>query len=200
MSVLGIDNGHTGALAVLSEVPGLPIVELIPLPVMRAVLAHRTISAQLAKGKVKKSKVKRHDVNEIDAVALKAILVGIGINKISAIFFEGCPDHANKAGTMKSMAHSDGKIMAVIELLGLHGITHRILSHTWQGPMLGKVPQGETKVYAERVARGLWPEQDWRRTPRCSTSDTGFIDASLIAAYGLRSMSRNLQHPNQTQP
>lgn len=191
MCIVGIDNGLSGALAVLSEVPGLPIADLIALPVMRAVLAHREISARLAVGKVKKGKIKRPDVNEIDAVALKAILVGIGVQKISAIYFESCPDHADMASVMKSMAHSDGKIMAVIELLGLHGCTHRIQSHTWQGPLLGKVPTGQTKAYAERLARGLWPDQDWLRTPRCSKPDTGFIDAALIAHWG---MCRNSPH------
>ncbi len=87
---------------------------------------------------------------------------------------------------MKSMAESAGKIMAVLELVGLAPVTYRVLSHTWQGKMLGKAQVGKTKQYALAAAQGIWPDQDWKRTPRSTTACDGFVDAALIGEYGLR--------------
>lgn len=183
--ILAIDNGLTGALAVLSPCIGLPPVFLTPLPVMKANLYHRGISRDKASGRKAKAKVKSATGNEIDAVALKAIITNLGVNKITAVIFEDCPEHGDRASTLRSMAGSAAKIMAVLELCGLAGSTFRIQSHTWQGPMLGKVPTGETKAYALAAAVKLWPEQDWRGSIRCTTPHTGFVDAALIGHWAL---------------
>lgn len=200
MTVIGIDNGLSGGLAVFSDLQGLPPVSLVRLPVMRAHLEHRAISQRLAVGKVKKGKVKSETVNEIDAVALKAIITNIGVQKIGAIFFEAAPDHANQASIMKSMATSAGKIMAVLELCGLHGVTYRILSHTWQPVILGKAPRGAakdwTKERAAEVAASLWPGQNWKRSPRCTEPDTGYLDAALIAHYGMVHILKQWNNPS----
>ncbi len=191
--ILAIDNGLSGSLAVLSSLPGLPPVALVSLPVQRVHLYHRAASKAKASGTAKKKKVKPEMVNELDAVALKAIITGFGpLDKIEAIIFEDCPDHGDRTSTVKSMAGTAGKIMAVLELLGLAGITYRVQSHTWQPVMLGKVPQGKTKEVAEAVARGLWPSQDWRRTAKCKGADSGHIDAALIAQWGLLNVLRRL--------
>lgn len=182
--IIGIDNGVTGAICVLSTVHGAPPVALIPMPVRRSTLMHREVSLSRAKGKAQKKRVQSADSNEVDAVALKAILANIGYTNIDAVIFEACPDHAGMASTMKSMAGNAGKIMAVLELCGLEGSTHRIISSTWQPDMLGKVPKKETKVFAEMAARRLWPEQDWRKSERCTVPHSGFIDAALIAEWG----------------
>lgn len=184
--IVGIDNGLAGGIALLSCIPGLPPAALVSMPSRPANLYHREVSKRLASGPKAKAAVKDAAQNEIDAVALAAILRGFGINKIRAVVFECCPDHAQQKSTMKSMANSDGKIMAVLEMLGLAPMTYRILSHTWQGKMLGKVPRGRTKEYAEAAARSIWPEQDWRRTPRSTTACDGWVDAALIGMFGLR--------------
>ncbi len=184
--ILGIDNGQDGALCVLSTVPGLPPARLIRLPYKQGFLLHRKLSAAKASGPKAKAKVANPKVLELDVVAFKAIIMGLGPAKIDAVYFECCPDHADRVSIMKSMAISDGRIMAVLELCGLADRTHRVVSHSWQGAILGKVPQGKTKEWAEACARGLWPSQDWKATPRCSTPHAGFIDAALIALWGLR--------------
>ncbi len=182
--IIGIDNGLSGAIAVLSEVQGLPPVALHSMPVMRVPIWHRSRSREKASGAKARGKVKPEEVSEIDAAALKLILGSLTPRGETIVVFEDCPDHGDTVATMRSMAATAGKIMAVLELLGLAPKTYRIQSHTWQGAMLGKVPRGQTKVYAEAMARRLWPSQDWRRTRRSSTADTGFIDAALIAEWG----------------
>jgi hypothetical protein len=44
----------------------------------------------------------------------------------------------------------------------------------------------DTKLSALKVAQELWPQQDWRRTPRSKKPFDGFVDATLIAEYGRR--------------
>lgn len=195
--LIGIDNGLNGGLVVLSEVAGLPPVALIALPVVTVPLFHRTLSKGKASGKKAKGKVKPEVCRELDAVALKAIIRGLGPIEEMTVFFEDCPDHADLASTMKSMAGTAGKIMAVLEICGLHGSTYRIQSHTWQSDMLGKVPKGETKKYAEAVAKQLWPTQDWRKNSRCTTACDGFVDAALICEWGRRYITSKLSQ-NQT--
>jgi len=184
--ILGIDNGQDGALCVLSTVPGLPPARLIRLPYKQGFLLHRKLSAAKASGKKAKAKVANPNVQELDVVAFKAIIMGLGPAKIDAVYFECTPDHANSISSMKSMAISDGRIMAVLELCGLADRTHRILSHSWQGDILGKVPQGKTKEWAAAAVSGIWPGQNWRATPRSTTDHPGYIDAALVALWGLR--------------
>ena len=42
------------------------------------------------------------------------------------------------------------------------------------------------KDHAAKVAQALWPEHDFRRTPKCKGPHTGMVDAALIAEYGRR--------------
>lgn len=184
--ILGIDNGQDGALCVLSTVPGLPPAHLCRLPYKDGFLLHRKLSAAKASGPKAKAKVSNPRVRELDVVAFKAIIMGLVPAKIEAVYFECCPDHADKVATMKSMAISDGRIMAVLELCGLADRTHKIVSHSWQSDMLGKVPKGKTKEFAAAAAAGIWPGQNWLRTPRCKEPDSGMQDAALIAEWGRR--------------
>lgn len=187
--ILAIDNGVSGSLALLSTIPGLPPAELRSIPTMQARLHHREVSRKKASGTKAKQKVKSLTSNEVDAVALRAIISGFGVAKITAVVFEDCPEHSDMASTLRSMAGSAGKIMAVLELLGLTGVTYRIQSNTWQSDMLAggkRIPAGQTKALAAEMAQLLCPGMDWRRTPRCSTPDTGHIDAYLIGVWALR--------------
>ena len=184
--ILGIDNGQDGALCVLSTVPGLPPAHLVRLPYKDGFLLHRKLSAAKASGPKAKAKVANPRVKELDVVAFKAIIMGLGPAKIEAVYFECCPDHADTVSTMKSMAISDGRIMTVLELCGLADRTHKIVSHSWQSDILGKVPKGKTKEWAAAAASGIWPGQNWKATLRSTTDHAGFIDAALIALWGLR--------------
>jgi len=182
--VLGIDNGLSGALVALSTIAGLPPVEMISMPVMQVRLRHREVSLAKAKGGKAKGRVKNVMENQVDVVALIARLRSLNPDKIESVWFECCPDHANKVATMKSMAMSAGKILAALEYCGLMDRTHLILSHTWQPVMLGKVARGKTEQAAIAKVAELWPSVDFRRSARCKILDLGFIDAALIAEFG----------------
>lgn len=184
--ILGIDNGLSGALVALSSIAGLPPVEMISMPVMQVRLRHREVSLAKAKGGKAKGRVKNVMENQVDTVALIARLRSLNPDKIESVWFECCPDHANSALSMKSMAMSAGKILAALEYCGLMDRTHLILSHTWQPEMLGKVARGETEQAAIAKVAELWPGVDFRRTSRSKIPDTGFVDAALIAEWGRR--------------
>jgi hypothetical protein len=76
-------------------------------------------------------------------------------------------------------------------LLVAYKIRHRsVRAITWQRQFFTK-PKGmkskfDTKLSALKVAQELWPQQDWRRTPRSKKPFDGFVDATLIAEYGRR--------------
>jgi len=182
--IVGIDNGLSGSIVALSTVPGLPPVEMIAMPVMQVHLHHRKVSLAKAKGGKAKGRVKNVLENQVDTVALIARFSSLNPDKIESVWFECCPDHANSALSMKSMAMSAGKIIAALECCGLLDRTHLILSHTWQPVMLGKVAKGKTKRAAIAKATELWPGVDFRRTARSKNFDTGFVDAALIAEWG----------------
>jgi len=184
--ILGIDNGLTGALVALSTIAGLPPVEMISMPVMQVHLHHRKVSLAKAKGGKAKGRVKNVMENQVDVVALVARLRALNPDKVESVWFECCPDHANSALSMKSMAMSAGKIIAALEYCGLMDRTHLILSHTWQPVMLGKVAKGKTKRSALAKATELWPGVDFKKSKRHRTPEIAFIDAALIAEFGRR--------------
>lgn len=181
--IIGIDNGLTGAIAVLSDVPGLPPAALIPMPTLAVVRDSRMMGRDKVKSRAKAAKEKSI-TNEVDTVALRAIIRNLGPTDQMTVFFEECPDHAPSAAALRSMAINAGKVLAVLELCGLSGSTIRIQSHTWQPAMLGSTKRGDTKAASLAVARQFWPSQDWRKSKRATTPDTGFVDAALIALWG----------------
>jgi len=187
--LIGIDNGLSGAIVALSSIAGLPPVEMISMPTMQVHLHHRKVSLAKAKGGKAKGRVKNVMENQVDTVALIARLRSLNPDKIESVWFECCPDHANSALSMKSMAMSAGKILAALEYCGLMDRTHLILSHTWQPVMLGKVARGETEQAAIAKVTELWPGVDFRRTARCKILDMGFVDAALIAEFGRRELA-----------
>ncbi len=52
----------------------------------------------------------------------------------------------------------------------------------WKKVMLKGHPKGSEYLVASR----LWPDADWKRTPRCTIPHDGLVDAALIAEYGRR--------------
>lgn len=44
----------------------------------------------------------------------------------------------------------------------------------------------KVKAHAYSVARGLWPDHDFKRTARCRGPHDGCVDAALLAEYGRR--------------
>ena len=67
------------------------------------------------------------------------------------------------------------------------GLSYELVTpQAWQRFMLAGHPRGSEYLVASR----LWPQVDWKRTPRCTTFHDGLVDAALIAEYGRRRLRR----------
>lgn len=171
--IIGIDNGLNGGIVALSPLRGLAPIAKFAMP-MRLVTypPHKSIGPR--------------ESREIDVRALIAILDQIeGPRDYITVYFETCPLHADRAETMRSMALSAGKILAILEAKGFQNIK-RIFSYHWHPEMLGKIPKGQSKVLARAKAAELWPDESWMATERSRVPHDGMIDAALIAEYGRR--------------
>ena len=70
-------------------------------------------------------------------------------------------------------------------LVGL-GIPYQVVRpQTWQREMLRDV-QGKGKARAILAATRMFPDTDFRRTPKCKGPHDGKCDAAMIAVYGHR--------------
>jgi len=177
-TILGIDNGNTGGVVAISRVPGIPPIKMFPMPTRKYTRPGNPAS------KNKKAKIDKNWL-EIDPDELSDRLSRIDQPEKMVAIFEECPDHADMASIMRSMAMSSGVIIAVLTLLRIRVV--RVLPREWQPAMLGsEIPKGETKQRAEETAGYLWPTERWRASSRCSTPHTGLIDAALIAEFGRR--------------
>lgn len=179
--IVGIDNGLNGGIVALSPIRGLAPVFAAPLPTLK----HTYPARKHAKAK---------EVREIDVRALVDLFRQIqqGNDQIT-VFFEHCPFHADRADTMRSMALSAGKILAVLEARGI--ATHRILSFDWHPVVLGKIPRGKSKETARAAAAAFWPGEKFFANSRCNIGHDGMIDAALIAEYGRRINTREVIRP-----
>jgi hypothetical protein len=186
--ILGIDNGLDGGIVALSPLAGLSPIAKFIMPTM--MVWHPTVtktSKDKITGKVTKTKGKH--IREVNSRALIALLDSIEGNRDEiTVYFEQCPMHADKALTMRSMAMSAGKIIAILEAKSFKVV--RIMSHDWHPAILGKFPKGESKATALAKATALWPGESWLPSDIHSTPHNGMIDAALIAEYG-----RQLQYP-----
>jgi hypothetical protein len=66
----------------------------------------------------------------------------------------------------------------------------------WQNALFSGIEYDDTKKASALVAKTLWPNQDWRGTPRSRVAHDGMTDAALIAEYGrlflLENVNRDL--------
>ncbi len=59
----------------------------------------------------------------------------------------------------------------------------------WSVPKMAKGQKFDTKAAALRVAKQLWPEQNWLASSRCRKPHDGLVDAALIAEFCRRTYS-----------
>ena len=178
--ILGIDNGLDGGIVALSPMEGVQPIAKVVLPTLKVHYQAR----YNAKGKMTaKAKTRR----EIDPRALCVILNGLNSTpENTEVYFEECPEHADRAATMRSMAMSAGKIISILEAKGYE--VNRIMSYDWHPVILGKIPKGQSKTMARAKAAELWPDENWLATDRSTTTHDGLIDAALIAEFGRRKL------------
>jgi hypothetical protein len=156
---IGIDNGVSGALAVVTQYSNL--LDATPMPV-KAGPHGREVDVKAVWDWMRDRIKERHDV---------------------CVIIEE-PGGSKSAKAAKSMAGSFHALRAICELKGLS--YKRITPQSWQKSLLGKIPAGETKPRALAEVRSLWPDEDWLATPRCKTAHDGMVDAALIGEYGRR--------------
>ena len=158
MTIIGIDNGITGALAALS--PHSKIIALLPMPILRA-----------RKG------------NEIDIGAVSRWISNVDSpDKIVVVIEE--PGGSKSAKAAASMSGSFHALRAVCVIKGLRW--HRVTPQAWQRVMLPGCKAGDTKPRALAVARELWPYESFLASERCRVPHDGLIDAALIAEFARR--------------
>ena len=154
LAVIGIDNGLKGGIAALCPESGV-LLDKTAMP-LRSFLGKD-----------------ESDCREVVRWLSYFDCVGVGI--------EEPPHHLNSMQSMRSMALSFGLLTGAMMQADLP--VCRITVSEWQKKILGKVPQGQTKPYALAKACELWPNTDWRQSPRHKIPHDGIIDAALIARY-----------------
>jgi len=162
MTYIGIDNGVSGAIAVLTSYGAL--VDWAPMPIIRA-----------RKG------------NEIDVCAFWRWVdnaTGGKTGEGDAVFVLEEPGGSKSARAAASMAASFGALRAALAIKQARW--HRVTPQAWQRVLLPGCKKGESKARAIEAAGRLWPNESWRATERCTTAHDGGIDAALIAEYGRR--------------
>jgi hypothetical protein len=156
---VGIDNGLSGGVVVLGHPHG-------------AVLGKTIMPTRKRDGK-----------NEVDVIALRSWLLGIlGGDMLCARFFIEEPVGSKSLNAAKSMAASFHAIRGLLAAYGADWTP--VKARTWQKQLFGK-DKADTKELSVSLAKSLWPDEEWRKTARCTTDHDGMTDAALIAHYAL---------------
>lgn len=154
-SFIGIDNGVSGALAVIHSDGSM---EAFCMPLQRT----------------------RKGI-EVDVIQVKEILRAWR-NKhgddMTVVIEEPGGSKSAKAAT--SMAGAFHAVRAVVELMRFKLV--RVTPAAWQKKVLN-CKAGDTKPVALQLAKSLWPQFDFRATDRCKVQHDGKIDAMLLARF-----------------
>lgn len=189
MIILGIDNGHKGAIAALSDRRDTPVV--VPMPLKAEVLKggkHRTrmspdgvvdILSQFARVKNPSRRIPVHAfVEEARVMPLQAKQTT-----------KGGPQWA-AARSYSTYFQESGMILGI--LVGLEIPYTIVPAHVWQRKTLGKLKKGEdTKRRSIITAKRSFPKINLLPTPRCRKESDGMADAVNIAHYGLLMMNNH---------
>jgi len=155
--IIGIDNGISGGLVAIG-----PLGHIIAKSTMPTV---------------------NEGINRIDVVMLKHWIHSLNPNSETVVICES-PVGSKSVKAAKSMEASFNSVRAVCLLSGLQ--FKPVNAGSWQRVIIGKFPAGQSKVYAEKCALVIWPDEDWRASERCKINHSGMIDAGLIAEYWRR--------------
>ena len=157
---VGVDNGLSGGVAVLSYPHGQIIA--------KTVMPTR----------------KRDGKNEVDVVALRDWLLGVlDGDWLTAKFFIEQPVGSKSLNAAKSMEASFHAIRGMLDCRGADWTA--VKARTWQKQLFGKAKE-DTKKLSIALAKSLWPDESWLRTERCSTEHDGMTDAALLAYYHIK--------------
>ena len=157
---LGIDCGLDGAIVAIE---GEKILYKIPMPT-----------------------IKEAKKRSIDIEALSTYFDSQFKRDFSYAIVEDPGPHAPSAAGLRSMTYSFAIIKALLVAYEVRFKT--VSARTWQKTFFVKPKElktkFDTKAAALSVANKIWPNENWRRTPRSKKPFDGFVDAALIAEYG----------------
>ena len=162
MPTIGIDNGISGALAVLDD--------------------YGAIMARIAMPTCKSGKGLEVDV--------EGLAECFATYRRATVVLERPTKHSKGILSLCSTWHCYGCIRTALILGGMR--YHEVLTPAtwqrlfWSRPKMAKGQKFDTKAAALRVATQLWPDEDFRASARSSTPHDGIVDALLIAEYGRR--------------
>ena len=155
---VGVDNGVSGGLVALNEDGQVHAKLVMPLHCVRG----------------------RSEV-DVAAVADWLLANDLTTDKTTVVIEE--PGGSQSAKAASSMAGSFHALRATFALLRYKWL--RITPQSWQKPML-RCKTGDTKPAAAALVVSLWPDEDWRASPRCRVQHEGVVDAVLIAEHARR--------------
>jgi hypothetical protein len=160
--VVGIDNGVTGGVAILSQHTG-------------AIIAMTAIPVKERRGK-----------NEVDIYTLYQWLMDKLNGRLTyATYYIEEPCGSKSLMAALSMAASFHSIRGMLETKNLswHGISAR----TWQNNLLGKSKIKGKKTSEQAFALANWKDEKFpTKNPKGKILNDGVVDACLIAEYGRR--------------
>jgi hypothetical protein len=158
--VVGIDNGVSGGVAILSQHNGSII----------------ATSAMFCK--------ERNGKNEVDVYTLYQWLRDKLNGRLTqATYYIEEPAGSKSLGAALSMASSFHSIRGMLETKGLNW--HGVPARKWQKALMGKTKIPASKVTEQELAKKLWPDEQWvTLRPTGKKLHDGVIDAVLIANWG----------------
>jgi hypothetical protein len=158
--VVGIDNGLTGGVTILSQHTG-DIIAMTAMPVKE-----------------------RRGKNEIDVQELyRWLMAGLNGRLNYAVYYVEEPCGSKSLGAALSMASSFHCIRGMLETKNL--VWHGISASTWQKDLLGKSKVKGKKVSEQAFALANWPDVKFpTKNPKGKILNDGVIDSALISLFG----------------
>jgi len=167
MTIIGVDPGLKGAFAVMVEDK---LTQLVSMPVQTFEMSTKTKS-----GKTKQKSM-------IDGAAVRKFLKQFPRNHETEIVIELVGVRFGDGGvSMFNFGEGFGLLKGIF--IGMGFKFCQVRPAAWTKAM--GLNYSETNAYnpADIVAPNMFPDVDFRRTPRCQLRDEGFCDAALIAEF-----------------
>jgi len=161
MNICGIDPGFSGAITFLNKEGRIVFKTIMP----------------IIKFKVgKKKKI------EYDSKAIRKLMIDYK-PKMTAIEVQQAMPKQGVSSTFKT-----GRGFGLLEgiMIGLGYSYLLIRAQAWQKEMFAGYPKSEGKTLSKKVATMLAPNEDFKRTNRCSTLHDGLTDSYLISEFTRR--------------
>jgi len=156
--IIGIDPGFAGGIAIIDSRGN--IIEVVLMPTLKL--------------KSKTGTKSEYDLRKIAGLFEKYPPKMVGLEIQQAFPGQG-------AVSMFKKGRGFGLLEGI--LVGLKAPYTLIKPRSWQAKMFEGQPPDDSKSLSKMVAQRIWPEQDFKKSPRCNDAHDGLTDAALIAKY-----------------